>query len=250
MRGRLILVLGLLMASACGGASTGNRVSGDAQFERALLFPLNVVVAMPGALEGGAGRVDEAVRSYLTERGRHVDTMPFSEARSAWVASVKECIAAASSGCKGFDGAASLLAKRLADGREFDALIIPYLAMRPARMQMRNVKWDGVSRTLETIGEPTKSGDIDLSGSFNGQTQAPSLAVFVFSKQGRKMFQGVGGLDLAHRVRMDPGRGITIMDTRWNFELLPDVFANPENLREGVAVAFYPLLAKEEAAAR
>ena len=238
-----------LLSLACGSPSTGNRVSGDSHFERALLFPLNVVVAMPGELEAGAGRVDEALRGYLAERGRSVETLPYSEARSAWIESVKACMAAAAQGCKGFDGAGSLLAQRLADGREFDALIIPYLTMRPARMQLRSVKWDGVSRTLETVGEFQRSGDVELMNSFNGTTQAPSLAVFVFSHQGRKMFQGVGGLDLAHRVRIEPGK-VTIADTRWNFELVQDVFSDPEHLREGVAIAFYPLLAKEEPEAR
>lgn len=246
---RAAAALLLLLATACGSPSSGNRVSGDAQFERALLFPLNVVIAMPGELEPGAGRVDAAVRGYLAERGRSVDTMPYSEARTAWIESVKTCKAAGAQGCKDFEGAASMLAQRLGQQREFDVVIVPFLTMRPARMQYRSVKWDGVTRSIELVGEQQRAGSIQLDNSFNGPTQAPSLAVFVFSKQGRKLFQGVGGLDLVHRVVVQPGK-VTIADTRWRFEPLPDVFANPENLREGVAVAFSPLLAKEEPAAR
>lgn len=236
MRGAL---LGLALLTACSSPG-GNRVSGDTRFERAFLFPLNVVVAMPGELEPGAERVDAALGSYLAERGRSFETLPFSDARVAWLASVKACMAAASSGCKGFEGAAGVLTQRLRSAREFDVLILPYLLMRPVRVSGSRARWDGVERMLETGVEHMRGGDVWLLNNI-AQAQGSSLALFVFSADGRKIFEGVGGLDLPYRIEI-PREQPTADELRYRFVPVPDLFDEPQHLREGIAIAFDPLI--------
>ena len=103
-------------------------------------------------------------------------------------------------------------------------------------------------RRLETVGEPTHSGNIILANTFHGEMLAPSLAVFVFSPSGELLFQGMGGLDLAHRARIIEGKWMS--DVRWQLEMRPELFTDAPLLREGIGVAFDPFLPRRVAGAR
>lgn len=240
---RIAVVAALaLLAEGC-ATSPQNRLyrPAGADLQRVLLLPLNVVIAMPGELTSGAKRVDQALHGYLAERGKSIETLGLAEARKAWLASAMEC-KAVGRGCRGFDGAARVLARHLRENREYELLIVPYLLLRPARMRLNNVAWDGVERRIERIGE-SNDGGFELD---SGSIEAPSLAVFAFSSDGDKLFQGVGGLDLAHRLVFPPKRGSQAL--RWTFELRDDLFSDPALLREGVAVALDPLLPRSDVA--
>lgn len=229
---------------ACAGSS--NRTAGDPEAYHALLvLPLNVVTAMPGELEEGAAQVDAALRGYLQGYGKSVETIPLSEARAEWVASAADLRAEVGPDAMTFEGAARHLARRLRAKHAYDALVVPGLAMRPARLRSRRVSWDGVDRKLETVGEPREHGSVTLANTFHGEIQAPSLAVYVFSPDGALLFQGIGGLDLAHRAHVYPGKYLG--DTKWDMELRPELFTDPALLREGVEVAFDPFLPRRRA---
>ena len=66
----------------CGCAAPRNHLyrKSGADFERALVLPLNLVAAMPEELAGRANRVDEALLGYLAERGKAIETIGFADA--------------------------------------------------------------------------------------------------------------------------------------------------------------------------
>lgn len=195
---------------------------------------------MPSGLNDGAERVEEALHDYLARRGKAIEAIGYVDARDAWLASVKECRSQAEPGCNGFDGAMRVLARRLRLDREFDVLIVPYLLLQPAKVHLRTASWDGVERELEIVG---MSPGISLD---SVTMNAPSLAVFVFSSDGEKLYRGVGGLDLAHYLHVVPNRH-SASTFSMAFELLDDVFTDPEPLREGIAIAMDPLLPRSDA---
>src|SRR5258705_3843064 len=84
-----------------------------------LLFPLNVVVPMPGGLESGAASVSEALQAYLEARGSRVQTLDPAAAGAAWLAAAKELKAELGEDKMSFDGAARVLARTLHRERSF-----------------------------------------------------------------------------------------------------------------------------------
>ena len=243
IRGRLALLVALCGLAACAGSA--NRLPQgpvDPESLRTLsVLPLNVVVAMPGELEEGAAPVEAALLDYLEASGKQVERISFAKAHDAWVSSAADLRKQVGpQGEVSFEGAARHLALRLRKQQEFDALIVPLLAFRPADLRTRFVSWDGVERSLETVGEVRQKGSTVFSNSFHGKITAPSLIVFVFSPSGELIFQGTGGLDLAHRARIFSGK--TMSETTWQLELRPELFPDESLLREGVAVAFDRLL--------
>ena len=148
-----------------------------------------------------------------------------------------------------FEGAARHLAQRLRARQEYDVLVMPSLTFRPAKLRTRRVSWDGVDRRLETVGEPTHSGNIILANTFHGEMLAPSLAVFVFSPSGELLFGGreIYGVkdpnDIPIHIRRQIAEtypalrdieithawggyvGITIPRTIWVREVMPNVLS-------------------------
>src|SRR5262245_4626095 len=97
-----------------------------------LVFPLNIVVPMPTGLEPGAASVSEALGTWLRAQGLEVETLPVAEARAAWVAAARALRAEVGEAQMGFEGAAATCARTLHRDRSFDALLLPWLALRKA----------------------------------------------------------------------------------------------------------------------
>jgi len=228
-------LLALALAAGCAGRGGPVRSAGS-DVREVLLFPLNVVVAIPQGLEPGAPRVEEEVRSYLESRGKRVQTLPARDAHSAWVAAAQALKAEVGEDRMDFAGAARMLARQLAAERRFDALVLPWLVLRPAKVHGRAVTWDGVSRTLRVANPSGRS--LGFLGDFQAQAAAPSLQVAVFSAEGESLFSGVGGLDLIHSlvIEGDPPKVDAVP--------LPtsEVFSDLGLLREGIGIAFDPFL--------
>jgi hypothetical protein len=230
------------IAYACASTPDNRLLVADAdRFERALLLPLNVVVDMPTELADGADRVAEQLRTYLVERGKAPEAIAFVDAHNAWLASAAECKENAQQGCSGFTDAAGILARRLSEGRDAEVVLVPYLLTQSVRTQVRNANWDGVHREIEVVGFPAE-GPVSLSSI---TIPAPSLAILAFSRTGEPLFRGVGGLDLAHRVRIIPSRSSAYFGM--GLELRDDLFDDPEALREGVGIALDPLVPNSDA---
>jgi hypothetical protein len=225
----------------CGCAAPRNHLyrKSGANFERAIVLPLNLVVSMPKELAGGAGRVEKTLHGYLAERGKAIETMKFADAIAAWRASEAECRSQGAKGCDRFAGVARFMAQRLRRNHDYQTLIIPYVFLRTARSTSSAARWHGVERPVEKSG--SGFGPEGRARLVRGDILAASLKVFAFSPEGEKVFEGVGGLDLVDRVRADD-YGFYYTEVREN------VLADPEMLREGVALALEPLVPRSKAA--
>jgi hypothetical protein len=160
--------------------------------------------------------------------------MGLDEAKQEWLANALALKVAVGEERMSFPSAGSLLARRLQRTRRFDALVIPWITLRPAQVRGTSVKWDGVVRTIPLSADSDrKTGFFQF---FRAQMPAPSLQVFVFAPDGRRLFEGIGGLDFADEVTVDAKA------RHADFHPRPDLFADPRNLREGIALAFDPFL--------
>lgn len=228
-------------AIACGCAAPRNHLylESGADFERAIVLPLNLVVAMPEELDGAARRVDKTLLGYLAERGKAIEAIGFTDASAAWRASETECRSQAEKGCDRFAGVARVLARRLRRDHDYQTLLIPYLFLRTARSGSSTARWHGVERPVEKSGPGFgPEGPMRL---VRGEIRAASLKVFAFSVEGEKVFEGVGGLDLVDRVYA-PDDGYEL----YRIEVREDVLRDPARVREGVALALDPLVPRSE----
>jgi hypothetical protein len=238
MRAGLLVTLAIALPGAgCAGRNTvASGFEGASAVRDVALFPLNVVVPLPPGLEGAAPLVEEEIRDYLASQGKRVQSLAAEDALAAWLASAQALKAQVGAPRMDFEGAAAILARRLDAQRRFDALVLPWIALRPAKVRGRSVSWDGVTRTLRVVNPEGRS--LQLLKDLQAQAAAPSLQLAVFAPDGRKLFEGVGGLDLLHALVLegDP--------TRIDAELLPpaQIFSDRSSLQEGVAVAFDPFL--------
>jgi hypothetical protein len=235
--GRLVLIAAVACI-VCECAAPRNHLyhKNGAAFERAFVLPLNVVATMPRELIGGASRVEGALRGYLSERGKAIETIGIVDARAAWGESVSECRAQAERHCDRFAGVARVLARRLRKHHDYQTLIIPYLLLRSARIGTGSstARWDGVKSPVEQSGWGFgPDGPLRL---FGGDIRAASLKVFAFSAEGTKVFEGIGGLDLVDRVYADGGPDTLRIDVR------EDLLGDAEMLRAGAALALDPLV--------
>lgn len=234
------LAAALCVALLVAGCAGRGRVAGDtaraSAIEEVALFPLGVVLPLPPGLEDAAPVVDAAIRAYLASRDERVWSPTREDAQAAWLASAQALRREVGESQMGFEGAASILARRLAAERRFDALVLPWIALRVAKVRGRTVTWDGVRRKLRVVN-PQKRGLQDLKD-FEAQAAAPSLQIAVFSPDGREIFQGVGGLDLLHALVVE-GEPMRV-----DAQLLPrsEIFADRAAIDEGVALALDPLL--------
>ncbi len=220
----------------CGCAAPRNHLyrKSGADFERALVLPLNLVAAMPEELAGRANRVDKALLGYLAERGKAIEAIGFADASAAWRASEAECRSQAEKRCDRFAGVAPFMARHLRTNHDYQTLIIPYLLLRTARSRSDTAAWDGVKRPVEKSGRGF--GPDGQMRFVRGEIRAASLEVFAFSAEGEKVFQGVGGLDLVDRLH-----GTNDFDP-YDIEVREDVLGDEQMIREGVALALEPLV--------
>jgi hypothetical protein len=233
-----LLAIGLAAAGCARPAAVSP--AGAPPARSVLLFPLNVVVPMPTGLESGAASVSEALHAYLEAHANRVETLDPAAARAAWLAAAQELKAELGETQMSFDGAARVLARTLHRERRFDALVLPWLVLRPAKVHGRTVTWDGVTRTLRVVGGDQRTHF--LLADFEAQAAAPSLQVAVFAADGGKLSEAVGGLDLIHLMLIvgDP--------PQIDAQVLPSsqILADHANVSEGIALALDPFLAKPQ----
>jgi len=234
---RIVWRAALIAAVACGCAAPRNHLyqKSGAQFERALVLPLNLVAAMPAEVAGGSRRVDEALLGYLAERGKAVEAMKYADALAAWRAAESECRAQSHEDCDHFAGVAPIMAQRLRRDHDYQTLIIPYLRFHAARTGSSTAKWHGVKRSVEKTGSGFGPGG--SARLVRGEIRAVSLSVLAFSAEGKKIFEGVGGLDLVDRLRAP---GDAYQD--YSVDVREDVLGDEQMLREGVELALDPLV--------
>jgi len=211
---------------------------------RVLLAPANLVLALRPELESGAEPVQAEIAGYLEQQGRSVERISLPDARRIWEASVAEL--SGSGREPDFAAAAERFTRKLGDGRDFHALVIPSLLLQKVVVRHRGAEWDGVERRVRLVNIPRRGGgrssnvlvDGMATGSLNAVLAVSSLHVMVFTREGHRVFEGRGGLEFLQDV------DLTKAHETFHFELAPrnDLFQDPEDLREAVAVAFDPYL--------
>ena len=140
-------------ASAC-APITDNRLYDEesAGFRSALVLPLNVIASLPDDLAPGSGRVEDALHDYLRDHGKRV--------RDDYLRRGAQCLAREcrrlpprAGRLRRLRGAGALSARSgLAQGHEYDLLIVPYLRFRAAENCAEHVHWDQVERPVEKVG--------------------------------------------------------------------------------------------------
>jgi hypothetical protein len=230
-------VLGVWMAVLLVGCAT----SPEASIPRprsVMLAPTAVDTRLAARLEPGAPEIHKLIGQVLYEQDVQVGTIDLHELESYWQAAShaieqRSVSATPGSGNTSFDAAIQFLVSTLrARGNSFDALVLPYVTVRPGSINGKAVVWDGVSRRLPFQSQ--KHGEFFLDRRVR-RTACTSLYVIAFDAQGRRLFERVGGLEVASRLQqLDNGQG------RWSERT--DLFQDPDALRPGVQLALRPFL--------
>ncbi len=205
-----------------------------------LILPLNLAAAIPSELEPYSALIWQEIERYLRAHDKQLKTVSPEVARKLWVKSVQKVRVGERGARAGFEDAARALAVELRKNAEFGAMVVPSVFIREAPISERSARWDGVERELEL--EQRRSGDPSVAADmpFEGVAPAASLHIAIFDPTGDEIHEGKGGLELLVRVRV-AGEDAAGLPT---FEFTPrsTLFENREHVREGITVAFAPLL--------
>jgi hypothetical protein len=199
--------------------------------QKAFLAPMNALSPAPRGLDEAADRIAEQIAGYLAQHGVAVETMSPSDFAARMGAARRRVAAtrADASDAPAEDGNVAIAALLDALGADPTIAIFPEAVVRKAEMSGASMaKWDGVRRV-----QPTLAG-YDWSGT----TGVASLRVVIFDPAGRRIFDGVGGLDVLFRVNVAERR-MELIDEE-------DRLQDRDHLREGVCVAFHPFFGAEE----
>ena len=232
-------------AWACASAPSfpyahGTDSEGNPAPQHFLVLPLNLTVHVPNGLEGAPDDIFSAVAGYLRDRGNSIETISPKAARERWRSSIAE-VEASDTGKHDFEAAVRAFVERARKSRSFDAVIMPALVFRETKIRKRRVKWDGIVRKYEIVNLSEEAKKKKLTNDVSPVFSGVSLHVMVFGDDGDSIFQGYGGLDLAHDVDM-----YNVERTmRAKLALKSELLKNGKNLREGIAHAFDPYLPRE-----
>ena len=237
---RVALVAAL--ASLVGGCpAPGYNPNARAEVERVLVLPLNVVAAMPRELADGARGVDRILLDYLAESGKAVEPMAYGDSFAAWRAGENECRAQEKS-CDRFADVAPFVARRLRANHDYDVLIVPYLLLRGARTNGEVATFDGVRRPVDAGLPPT--GPLWLA---QNRIRAASIKVYGFHPDGKKMFAGIGGIELVDRIELSREQQPYPYPYPYTVEVRQDVLRDAATIREGIAIALRALVTPSHA---
>ncbi len=235
--GAALLLLGLaaLLAPAAGGEE---EAAADLGTGRVVLVPLNLGVRATPELEPGIEPVWREILHHFSELDRPVTALERNSAAVLWTEVMAEAQAA---GPPDVHQVYGLFARRVAQQVDYGSIVFPALVPRAARLQGWSASWDGVRRNVEgdqagpeAASAPMGSEWLASSRGFSGRIGAASLHVAVLSPDGVVRFEGAGGLSLLQRLDPSaPSAGGAL-----SVALRPDAFADPGELREGIAAAF------------
>jgi len=204
-----------------------------------LLAPTSFDPRLEPRLGPGVAIVDELLGHALWAGDVEVHTGRGPAFRDAWLLAARASAALGVSeggiAPDRHDGTVRALVQALqAEGERFDALVIPYLTVRPGVVNGQSVSWDGVTRRLPL--EYRNRDSMFLVVRRGIQAPCTSLRVIAYDARGNRLFERLGGLEVANRMRIeDDGR-------RRSWSERSDLFRDPQALRDGVQVALAPLL--------
>jgi hypothetical protein len=232
-RGLLVLSLGLAVLAGC---ATAPEPAPPPKPRSVLLAPTRFDERLANRLEAGAQAVHRLIGQVLWEQDVQVGTLPLTDFAGLWDAAregVPALAGAAQDPDARYDATVGAMVGALRTrGARFDALVIPYLTVRPGAVNGHSVMWDGVTRRLPL--ETRHRADVLLPVRRGIATPCTSLRVIAYDAAGHRLFERVGGLEVANRLSLDGGTGT------WGER--DDLFQDPKALRQGVQVALGPFL--------
>jgi hypothetical protein len=233
------LAIASLLACASPAPKARSVLAGN-EARNVLILPLNTTAIMSPELEHLRAPVWSELEVYLRSEGKQLRTASRRDARRLWLGSIKQARSGETGAKAGFDDAARRLVFELARYADFVTLIIPSLFIREAPVSGNVATWDGVQRELEFEQNGSEARNLPAYSSYVGVAPAASLHAVVLDAEGNKLQDAVGGLELLVRVR---AMKIVPPENRGpHLEFAPHTgpYANPENLREGIAGALAP----------
>lgn len=240
-RGRVGAALcGALLVGCAGAPDSETTVLAGGSADTVVILPLNVIAPMPAEFTPHGPAVWHALEVYLEAHGARLKTVPFEAARALWIESIRDARARQQLKQPGYDDAARLLVEKLAQYAEFDAVIIPSLAVQRAMVSGTKATWDGAERTIEIEAGHWDAQPPD-DAPIQGAAPAASLHAVVLNAQGTKLQESKAGLVLLVAVRLSRSDSLSSAQ-RLAFVPRRDAFDNPAELWEGVARALAPFL--------
>jgi hypothetical protein len=221
---------------ACAG-TPGSDATGPVQTRTLLLAPLSFNQNLPERLEPGVEVVSREIRAQLEQRGIEVRTPPFGEFHDAWLVAAREVGSLYDDEGEfigeRFDAAVRNLAVawRAREG-DFDVLLLGYLLFRPGTVTGQSVQWDGVARRLPIEYVHRDAQHLEARRRF--QAPCTSLRILGFDRDGNRLFERYGGLEVTAQAVLGEGR--------WGWRPRSDLFTDRTAMREGVRAALEPLL--------
>jgi len=206
-----------------------------------MLLPLNLVVSLPAELQQPSKRVFELMSEYLTVSRKNVGSLRLYHARRLLDASVRE-VKSAPEVEPEFGSAARVFVRRLGEQSQFDALVMPSLVYRKARIYpgTNAAVWDGVKRPLSISSEHDSSLSMDYTYGIQGEIDGVSLHVLVYDANGSRIFEGYGGIDLVHHFDMEGAYDAKL----GRMVMRRDPLSDEAAIRRGIMTAFDPYLSR------
>ena len=247
---RALPLVSALLLVACGGVprhpfEIAPGYQGAPEIASVFLAPINATTRVPEEFRAGRDFAFVHIKEHLTEHGkRMIETTPHRFRREWARATRGEEFLPPTKG-EPFPPLPSAAAAKLFEGLsrygDFDVLILTDLVGRPARASGTMLRWDGVRRRVEGMG--------NLSFRPGDEWRGVSLHVQGYDAQGRRVFHGLGGVDISFSI------DDTQVQTRYAGSLREDnrkplnasetiegALTDPKNVQEGVRLAFDPLL--------
>lgn len=219
----------LVLAVATAGCGTSLQHH-PYQLKAGFTAPERIAVAPVGLTRGTevlgeASRVlvERELLSYLEAKG-HARAASPDEVAKLWAAAVKK-LGGAYSPTTGqrrpkVDQAAAKAVLKALDAK---LLVVPVVVARDSKLDGTKARWDGVTRQIAA-----------LDWSFKGGTKAISLRIIGWDETGAIVFRSHGGLDFPYEMK-----GSRFVP---RFELKNPPLDEIDHVREGIAVAFDPLV--------
>jgi hypothetical protein len=202
-----------------------------------MVLPVNLTIKTPPEFSPVLDDMFGAIAGYIRDRGNTLETFSRKEATTRWATSIIEV--KKSEVLEGnFETAMRVYVAHLAETRSFDAVIVPSIVYRNTKTRDRKVKWDGVIRKMKVVNLSDTAKSKGLAQSLTVEIAGVSLHVMVFGLGGDLIFQGYGGLDLAHDIDMT-GAEFTM---RPGLSLKENLLKDSDHLREGIRGAFDPYI--------
>lgn len=184
-----------------------------------------------GQYEAANGFVMKQLQLQLTAAGYKVKGLDAANYQVLWAQEVAVAGGLYDQASGAFRSAAygkamSALAQRIAADTGAALVLKPALVLRQAHLQGKTAEWDGQRKT------PKVKDNFGDEHRYDGHTVAISLECLAMSGSGEFAFKTLGGVTLPYRGDAWDGKQ----------EIRDDLFADDQEIAEGVHIALRPLL--------